>query len=182
MGFFPPTPPAGSPQPKSSAWDMSVFTLTQFCTQTTSVLPTSDHSSPGLRIRKTARSRSWNHTGFWSVAKPVSEVRFIDRVTTCKQHMLPLLQTFCRKDALCTDNHRYAGWNPALRNARHLAKWSVLHWPLPGGTQKVVFVTGLSLGWVANVLDSLLLVGLCVETRHELNVVNVECKFKAAVW
>lgn len=147
MGFFPPTPPAGSPHPKGSAWDMFVFTLTQFCTQTTSVLPTSDHSSPGLRVRKTARSRSWNHTGFWSVAKPVSEVRFIDRVTTCKQHMLPLLQTFCRKDALCTDNHRHAGWNPALRNARHLSKLSVLHWPLPEGTQKVClcerFVSGM---------------------------------------
>lgn len=61
--------------------------------------------------------------------------------------MLPLLQTFCRKDALCTDNHRHAGWNPALRNARHLSKLSVLHWPLPEGTQKVClcerFVSGM---------------------------------------
>lgn len=61
-----------------------------------------------------------------------------------------MLQTFCRKDALCTDNHRYAGWNPGLCNTRHLSKLSVLHWPLPGATQKVCLVKGWSLGLLAS--------------------------------
>lgn len=83
--------------------------------------------------------------------------------------MLPLLQTLCRKDALCTDNRRHTGWNPGLRNARHLSKLSLLHWPLPGGTEKMCLGKDLSLGWVTNflglsALHAAILVQLCVET------------------
>lgn len=97
---FPPTAPAGPPQPGAQC-------LGHVCFHTDSVLcpahlrPQQPWAGSLGKLLTAEAEATWNLTGFWYAAKPVSEVRFIDRVTTCKQHKLPLLQTFCRKDALC---------------------------------------------------------------------------------